>query len=186
LVRIHLKEVRLNYKIIESKVKTVILPLSILIVLLSCESPTRNDSIKNSENKTDAERYLEGTPDAPLDLYCEVNNALDPYSRVSVCNLLDRGAKVLSADLVIEIEKHQIDTIEVVIFSFDKNGDREVVNINSKLDSVINSIPLTKLTTFKAIKDGTYITRLQLERFCTGYVDFVSLGDDIAKKTIND
>ncbi len=164
------------------KIKTIV--FSFLVILLSCESSPREETNKVSKSKTDKERYLEGTNDAPLDFYCEVNNALDSYSRVSICSLLKNGDEIFSADLVIEIEKHEIDTIEMVIFSFDKNGNRKLMELNTKLDSVVNSVSLSKLTTFKNLKDGTYITRLQLDRFCTGYVDFISLGDNTAKKTI--
>lgn len=164
--------------------RTIITGFIFLISFLACESRMEPGATDRHSGETEMQRYLSSTPDAPLDFYCEVNNTLDSETRVAICNIVTSRSPILSADMLIQIKSHQIDTLEVVIFSFDKNGNRTIEHLDYDLNTMLSSLSMSNLLTFSILKDGPYLARLQLERFCNGYVTDVSLGDETARNLI--
>ena len=142
------------------------------ICLLSCRNENRkvNEVVKITHQN----KYYDTTPDAPLDFYCKINELLDSESRLIICSDIKDRYKNISADMAIRVKGNKIDTVEVVTFIFDESGNRVNDKLNyPKLDSILNSVELSEIQTLKDLKDGSFVGRLQLERFCNGYVTFV-------------
>ena len=77
--------------------------VSFLFICFACEPHEKREKAQVPNEETEQERYLNNTPDAPLDFYCEVNSHIDSNTRVEICNIVNSKSSVLSADLVIEI-----------------------------------------------------------------------------------
>ena len=144
----------------------------LFLSFLACRNENKNTD--GHIGVTYQNKYYDTTPDAPLDFYCKINELLDAESRLIICSDVKDKYKNISADMAVRIKGNKIDTIEVVIFIFDENGERTNSNLHyPKLDSVLNFVKLSEIQTLKDLKDGSFVGRLQLERFCNGYVTFV-------------
>jgi hypothetical protein len=136
------------------------------------------------DRKTEKDVYFEGTPEATLDLYCHINNTLTSQQRLDFCYLIDDSTS-LSAKLTIRIRSHEIDTVDVELLYFDKTGNQRSDTANqAALWYVLNTTRIANLPTMMNLPDGSYINRLQMERFCMGYIEKFELGEGTAEKAI--
>lgn len=121
---------------------------------------------------TDKEVFFRDTPDATLDFYCAVNEKLTDAERLSIHDLAD-NSEDLWAELIIRKRRDQIDTVKIVaIMEFDANEKMTMdTAFYQDLSQVLNSIDETDLAVLGKLRDGSYLYRLHLTRFCSGYVN---------------
>lgn len=138
---------------------------------LSCNPP---EGQKNTERKSEQQKYYERIPDAPIDLYCYLNNGLNLKTKVEICgNLSTRQVDNLSMDMLISIKGDRIDTIETEIFYFDSMDilKRDTFNY-SGLSEFLNSFDKDQISSLKNEDNKDVALRIQLERVCNGQVQF--------------
>ncbi len=140
--------------------------LAIGLIIFNC-----NDYRKTHTDATDERNdYVKKTAEASLDLYCEVNNRVGDFQRLTLCAGMDHS-KNYSIELIIRIRHSKIDTIKSMLVYFE-NGDMKLETTKQGLlDSILNVIEIEHLPTLKGLKDGAYVRRMEIERFCVGYVE---------------
>lgn len=153
------------------KPSKILITLIALLFLLQCRKESDRLSIVTPP-KSERDAYYERIPDAPIDLYCHLDNLLDANIRNSLClNIQASQNGNLSLDLGIVIKDNKLDTIEVQAFYFDENGlpKRDTVATNVLLP-VLNSMDLSQIQVLSHIQTSDFAIRVQWERFCIGHV----------------
>jgi len=121
------------------------------------------------------ERYYNLTPDGPLDLYCYVDARLTASIRQDICEkMLLKYKQNLSVDISMSIKKSSIADIDVKYFYFNENGEvmKDSIGMQSVSD-ILKAINLQEIPTLSKIEDEDFNVRLQFERFCIGYIQFL-------------
>jgi len=142
-----------------------------ILILFSCAKP--KNSIQENRYILDAqESYYRRIPDAPLDLYCFINDRVSAKEREELCKriMFDLSGN-LTVDLGITIEGGKIKKLEFKTFYFTDQNAPVRDSISWKLlERVLHEIDLQKIATLKDIESEDFVLRMQVERFCTGYI----------------
>lgn len=106
---------------------------------------------------------LRFSKDAPLELYCYLDNQLNQATKDSICNLKND----LIVDLTFSIENNQLDTIEFVRgFLFDDTGAlTENIASFDILSKMLGRIQKNQLKSFKKHRTVIMESGLTLEDF---------------------
>lgn len=158
------------------------------LFMLQCKNANEkvgSDTLQKSER----DAYYERIPDAPIDLYCHLDNLIDDEARRNIClNVLSNQNRNLSLDLGIVIKDNKFDTVEVQAFYFDESGlpKRDTATTNT-LIPILNRMNLSEIQILSHIQQADFATRVQWERFCIGHVQVSKPGiqsaiDSIARK----
>lgn len=146
--------------------------------LFSCDKSPQQDiangSISDTIVNSERQNYYDRIPDAPIDLYCYVDNLLETEERVNICGKVFYNN--LTAELGITLKDNKLDTVELLTFYFDEgNILKRDTSGYVTLNKILNGIDKQQIPTFRFEEDGDYALRLQLERFCIGHVKFTDL-----------
>lgn len=164
--------------------------LCIPVLGLSCTNTIEQTNSESASVVNQRQAYYDRIPDAPLDLYCHIDNLLDSDVRKEIClSVMFNENKNLSVDMGIVIKDSQLDTVEIQTLYFDKEGipQKDAANFE-RLNKLINSIDIKQIPTMKNLEDADFALRLQVERFCIGYVQVIEPGimsmiDSVRKKS---
>lgn len=156
--------------------------------LLQCKE-TSEKLAGDTPQKSERDAYYERIPDAPIDLYCHLDNLIDQEARRNIClNVLSNQNRNLSLDLGLVIKDNKLDTVEIQAFYFDENGrpKKDTVAANV-LIPILNRMELSEIQILSHIQNADFAARVQWERFCTGHVQISKPGiqsaiDSIARK----
>lgn len=154
------------------KMKIVLILILYSVFLFGCSKKDERKAVTNRQSEEKA--YYARVLDAPLDLYCYIDGNLDITTRMSVCSKLGKhGFDNLTADILFTLNGSRISDIEVEFFSFDSNGvlQKDTSNYKSIIDILMNPSS-GEVQGIKNLKDGDVAMRLQLERFCSGHIQF--------------
>lgn len=115
--------------------------------------------------------YYDRIPDAPLDLYCYLNVHLAEEKRFHLCSTIEeKYSSNLTLNVVLEISKNKLVDANLQAVYFDSLGNTDTEFMSVKLlDPIFDSLRIEEIPTLSAIRDETFVVRVQLERFCPGY-----------------
>jgi hypothetical protein len=153
----------------------------LIIILSFCLFACNVSDDRNQKSQiveTEQKRYYERISDAPIDLYCYVDNLLETQSRIEVCgNLGVYETDNLSADILLSIKDNKVTDVETIFLYFDKAGNpRKDTLSHYQFNAILRDIEIDKVPTLKNFGNGDFAVRMQLERFCIGHVKFFESG----------
>ena len=154
----------------------------VLMIILSCN----NYSPRFPELKTKGtirERLYKSVPDAPLTLYCYIDGRLSPAIRQKLCDsLLLKYDQNLTLVLDISVRNSKITELAFQGIFFDASDFTHKVGVPDSIKEIVKGADLMQSPGMKGVSERDVVVRLQLERFCIGYMEFVS-GEipDVAK-----
>jgi len=155
----------------------------VLMIILSCNN---NNSPRFQEltlKGTIRERLYKSVPDSPLSLYCYIDGRLSPAIRQKLCDsLLLKYDQNLTLELTISVRNSKITELAFQGIFFDASNFAHKVVISDSIQEIIKGADLMQSPGMKGVSETDIAVRLQLERFCIGYMEFVS-GEipDVAK-----
>lgn len=140
------------------------------LTLVACSKSEDSKSVSRVDKIH--ESIYKKIPDSPLELYCYVDQKLDAELRSKVCtSILTQSLNDLTLNLAFKFTDSELDTMLFQSFYYDENGspkkDTVVVNL---IKNILNSVDVEKLALFKNIIKDEFVLRMELERFCNGYI----------------
>jgi len=154
----------------------------VLMIFLSCN----NNSPRFQELTTTGtirDRLYKRVPDAPLIWYCYIDGRLSRGIRQKLCDsLLLKYNQNLTLELTISVRNSKITELAFQGIFVDASNFAHKVVIPDSIQEIIKGADLMQSPGMKGVSETDIAVRLQLERFCIGYMEFVS-GEipDVAK-----
>lgn len=142
------------------------------VFLCNCSKKDETNVIGNRQSEQKA--YYARVPDAPLDVYCYLDKNLNTETRMLICSKLGRhGTDNITADILFTLNGGRLSNIEAEFFSFDSTGvlQKDTSNYKSIVDILMDA-DSGEIEGIKNWQDGDMAMRLQMERFCSGSVQF--------------
>jgi hypothetical protein len=118
----------------------------------------------NSYRGPTKDKLLSFSNDAPLEMYCFLNEGLSESLKDSICSIKSD----LIIDFTVSIRDNELDSIEFVHgYYFNDRGEVESdLKEFAIVSSVLNKLKKNQLGAFENVSYGDYGVRVNFRRFC--------------------
>lgn len=139
--------------------------LLFLFIISACSKEGGEDK-SSRKNINYYENYLTETKEAPIYFYCKIDHLLDSETRALICNHVHTKSKYIPIELSFTIRDKKVE--DIGIWTVHVNSENLIELYEPGYPSLENKLRMLTYSdiVYTELNDGSYTTRIQLEKFC--------------------